>query len=184
MKVGRTVVVGTPLFSLYLIPRYRQEYEPLTTGTQKIRAATVMHPRTTLDFAVQHEVDSQCALPEGVYDLAWPHSHYRAFWLSENVKASITFALAFTVSRNSIILVEALSVARVRWVRAYEAPVEGDQLKVGGLKKGRRKCDNINQDTHATKAGYLNAVGPVLKAWACRRYFSPRLPKAIRQKGK
>ena len=71
VKARRTFVVGTPLFSVYLIPRYRQEYEPLTTGTQKIRTATVRHLRTTLDFADQYWVEYQCVLLEGVYELAW-----------------------------------------------------------------------------------------------------------------
>ena len=143
-----------------------------------------MRLRTTLDFADQDGVECQCELPEGVYELACHNTHHRAFWLSENVKASNTFALAFTVSRNTIILVGALSVSGERWIRAYEAPVEGDQLKVGGLKVGRRKCDSINQDTHATKAGYLNAVGPVLEARECRsRYFLSQISQGY-DKGK
>ena len=46
-----------------------------------------------------------------------------------NVKDNTAFALAFTVGRNTFILVEALGVTGERWIRMYEASVEGDQVK-------------------------------------------------------
>ena len=84
LKAGRSVVVG-----MSFAGPHSRVIEALTKG--KLADNTNRNRKTRedyLDLAEIYGVECRCVLFEGTYELAWHNNLYRAFCLSESVKAS------------------------------------------------------------------------------------------------
>ena len=92
LKAGRSVVVGTSFAG-----PHSRVIKALTKG--KLADNTNRNRKTRedyLDLAEIYGVDCRCVLFEGTYELAWHNNLYRAFCLSESVKASEVGPILFT----------------------------------------------------------------------------------------
>ena len=96
LKAGRSVVVGTSFAG-----PHSSVIKALTKG--KLADNTNRNRKTRedyLDLAEICGVECRCVLFEGTYELAWHNNLYRAFCLSESVKASEVGLILFTFILN------------------------------------------------------------------------------------
>ena len=101
LKSGRRVVVGMSFPGLYPeIIKALTKGEPAdnTNRNRKTR-------EDYLDLAEKCGVECRCVLFEGTYELAWHNNLYRAFCLSESVKATEVGLTLFTLTLASTLTV-------------------------------------------------------------------------------
>ena len=167
LKSGRCVVVGLSF------PVLRSKV--IKTLTKGEPADNTNRNRKTredyLDLAEKYGAECRCVLFEGTYELAWHNNLYRAFCLSESVKATEVGLILSTLTLTPTLTIicdaghdyrhlvhcwrtlhsplSGLHTRRLRWMRGLRR----SRLSSGGLKAERRMCGGMGCGCRLIESG-------------------------------